>query len=117
MDTYGKCGDLKAARDIFDGLKVKTKPSISSMSMSLRTVLTEIDSVVLVNIYGINSHALEAVSLFYEHKNQCSGNNQSIWISVLTACAHGGLVQQAKQIFDEIPEEQRSVKIWNILVD
>ncbi len=33
MDTYGKCGDLNSAREIFDKLKIKTKPSISSMSM------------------------------------------------------------------------------------
>jgi pentatricopeptide repeat protein len=33
MDTYGKCGDLNSAREIFDKLEIKTKPSISSMSM------------------------------------------------------------------------------------
>ena len=32
MDTYGKCGDWQSAREIFDRLKVKTKPSVSSMS-------------------------------------------------------------------------------------
>jgi hypothetical protein len=70
----------------------------------------------LVNIYGINSQALEAVSLFYRSRAQLSGNTQSIWISVLTACAHGGLVHEAQKIFDDIPHEQRSVKIWNSLV-
>jgi hypothetical protein len=33
MDTYGKCGDLDSARDIFNKFKIPTKPSISSMSM------------------------------------------------------------------------------------
>ena len=70
----------------------------------------------LVNVYGINSQALEAVALFYRSREKLSGNIQSILISVLTACAHGGLVQEAQKIFDEIPEEKRSVKIWNILV-
>lgn len=70
----------------------------------------------LVNVYGINSQALEAVALFYRSKEKLSGNIQSILISVLTACAHGGLVQEAQKIFDEIPDEKRSVKIWNILV-
>jgi hypothetical protein len=32
MDTYGKCGDLKSAREIYDKFTIKTKPSISSMS-------------------------------------------------------------------------------------
>lgn len=35
MDTYGKCGDLKSAREIFDRLKIQTKPSVSSMSKLL----------------------------------------------------------------------------------
>ena len=33
MDAYGKCGDLQSAREIFNNIKVKNKPSISSMSM------------------------------------------------------------------------------------
>jgi hypothetical protein len=35
MDTYGKCGDLNSAREIFNKFKIKTKPTISSMSMLL----------------------------------------------------------------------------------
>ncbi|CAF2522263.1 unnamed protein product [Rotaria sp. Silwood2] len=101
MDTYGKCGDLNSAREIFDKLKIKTKPSISSM----------------INIYGINSHALEAVTLFYEAKNNLSGNIGSILLSVLTACAHGGLIKEAQKIFDDTPNDKRTVKMWNALVD
>ncbi|UJR10672.1 hypothetical protein I4U23_014867 [Adineta vaga] len=101
MDTYGKCGDLNAARDIFNQFKIQSKPSISSM----------------INIYGINSQALEAVALYYQTKDKLTGNIQSILISVLTACAHGGLVEEARKIFDEIPDDKRSIKIWNALID
>ncbi|CAF1343744.1 unnamed protein product [Rotaria magnacalcarata] len=101
MDTYGKCGDLDSAREIFNKLKIKSKPSISSM----------------INIYGINSQALEAVALFYETKNNLLGNIESILLSVLTACAHGGLIKEAQHIFDNIPNEKRTVKMWNALVD
>jgi pentatricopeptide repeat protein len=46
MDTYGKCGDLKSAREIFDRLKIQTKPSVSSMSKLLIELflLNKIDS-------------------------------------------------------------------------
>ncbi|CAF3572979.1 unnamed protein product [Rotaria socialis] len=101
MDTYGKCGDLNSAREIFNKLKIKSKPSISSM----------------INIYGINSQALEAVALFYETKNNLLGNIESILLSVLTACAHGGLIKEAQNIFDNIPNEKRTIKMWNALVD
>jgi hypothetical protein len=70
----------------------------------------------LVNIYGINSHALEAVALYDKTKDKLTGNIQSILTSVLTACAHGGLVKEAQRIFDDIPNEKRSVNIWNTLV-
>lgn len=70
----------------------------------------------LVNIYGINSQALEAVALFHETKNKLSGNINSILLSVLTACAHGGLVKEAQKIFDDIPNEKRTIKMWNALV-
>jgi len=70
----------------------------------------------LVNIYGINSHALEAVDLYDKTKDKLTGNIQSILTSVLTACAHGGLVKEAQRIFDDIPNEKRSVNIWNTLV-
>ena len=56
------------------------------------------------------------MTLFYEMKDQFSGSIQSMLISVLTACAHGGLVQEAQKIFYDLSEEKRSVKIWNILV-
>lgn len=56
------------------------------------------------------------MSLFYETKDQFHGNLESIYISVLNACAHGGLVKEAQKIFDDIPENKRSTKIWNILV-
>ena len=116
MDTYGKCGDLNSAREIYNKFKIKTKPIISSMSKSFKRILMNFYFLTLVNIYGINSHALEAVTLFYETKEKLSGNIESILISVLTACAHGGLVEEAQKIFDEIPKEKRSVKMWNTLV-
>jgi hypothetical protein len=54
--------------------------------------------------------------LFYELKDKLKGNIESILISVLNACAHGGLVKEAQKIFDEISDDKRSIKMWNTLV-
>ena len=56
------------------------------------------------------------MALFYETKNNLLGNIESILLSVLTACAHGGLIKEAQNIFDNIPTEKRTVKMWNALV-
>ena len=56
------------------------------------------------------------MALYYETKATLTGNIQSILTSVLTACAHGGLAREAQKIFDEIPDEHRSIKMWNALV-
>jgi len=54
--------------------------------------------------------------LYDKTKDKLTGNIQSILTSVLTACAHGGLVKEAQRIFDDISNEKRSVNIWNTLV-
>ncbi len=54
--------------------------------------------------------------MFYEWKDRLKGNIDSILISVLNACAHGGLVKEAQKIFDDIPNDKRTIKMWNILV-
>ena len=56
------------------------------------------------------------MALFYQMKEKLKGNLDSVLISVLNACAHGGLVQEGQKIFEEIPEQQRTIKMWNTLV-
>lgn len=56
------------------------------------------------------------MGLFYRMKEKLKGNLDSVFISVLNACAHGGLVQEAQKIFEEIPDQQRTIKMWNTLV-
>lgn len=57
------------------------------------------------------------MALFYEVKENLKGNIDSVLISVLNACAHGGLVQEGQKIFEEIAEHHRTIKMWNTLVN
>ncbi len=52
----------------------------------------------LVNIYGINSQALEAVKLLYKIEDQLTGNIKSILMYVLNASVHGRLLKEAQKI-------------------
>jgi pentatricopeptide repeat protein len=57
---------------------------------------------------------IEAVQLFNQLPNEILGN--CIYVCVLNACAHSGLVHQAKQIFEKIPIQERTNQICTIMV-
>jgi pentatricopeptide repeat protein len=56
-----------------------------------------------VNSYGLNGMGLEAVELFSKIPKKML--NERTYICVLNACSHSGLVDQAKKIFENIPDK------------
>ena len=54
----------------------------------------------LVNSYGSNGMAIEAIKLFNEMPAEMI--NEATYVSVLNACSHSGLVHQAQRIFRSI---------------
>lgn len=57
---------------------------------------------------------LEAVQLFQEVPQ--SMVDSWTYVSVLNACSHSGLVDQAEDIFSQIPEQEKSEKIVTSMV-
>ena len=55
----------------------------------------------LVNSYGLNGMAVEAIELFQRMPSDMM--NEATYVSVLNACSHAGLVQEAQRIFEMIP--------------
>ncbi|XP_072998452.1 pentatricopeptide repeat-containing protein At5g66500, mitochondrial-like [Typha latifolia] len=86
IDMYAKCGDLKAARVVFDRTGEKNVVSWSS----------------IIDAYGSHGHAHEALELFKimeEEKSVKVLPNDVTFLAVISACAHSGLVDQGRKCF------------------
>ncbi|VVA95052.1 unnamed protein product [Arabis nemorensis] len=86
VDMYSKCGNIKAARKIFDRMNVHDEVSWTAIIMG----------------HALHGHGHEAVSLFEEMKRQGVKPNQVAFVAVLTACSHVGLVDEAWGYFNSM---------------
>ena len=69
---------------------------------------------ILVHAYGLNGMGKEAIELF--HQVPVDTMDEWIYVCVLNACSHSGLTDNAQQIFERIPNERRTEKIYTTLV-
>ncbi|CAF0925904.1 unnamed protein product [Adineta steineri] len=97
IDMWGKSSDIKKAKDIFQSL---IKPdTIGYTSM--------------INSYGLNGMAMEAIELFNKIPEEFI--LEETYVSILNACSHAGLVDQARSIFNNI--NNKTDKIYTTMVD
>ncbi|XP_019092113.1 PREDICTED: putative pentatricopeptide repeat-containing protein At3g23330 [Camelina sativa] len=86
VDMYSKCGNINAARKIFDRMNVHDEVSWTAIIMG----------------YALHGFGHEAVSLFEEMKQQGVKPNHVAFVAVLTACSHVGLVDEAWGYFNSM---------------
>ncbi|KAL1561725.1 putative pentatricopeptide repeat-containing protein [Salvia divinorum] len=86
MDMYAKCGDIVIARRIFDKMEFQDTVSWTAMIMA----------------YALNGHARDAISFFGKMEMEGVKPNSGSFLAVLTACSHGGLVDEARMFFDRM---------------
>ncbi|XP_062198466.1 pentatricopeptide repeat-containing protein At3g24000, mitochondrial [Phragmites australis] len=84
LDMYAKSGSMVDARKVFDRMDKKDL-------VTWNTMLTAFAQ------YGIGK---EAVAHFEEMRKCGIPLNQISFLSILTACSHGGLVKEGKHYFD-----------------
>ncbi|XP_059638013.1 pentatricopeptide repeat-containing protein At1g08070, chloroplastic [Cornus florida] len=83
IDMYAKCGNIEAARHIFNGIEPKTLASWNAMISGL----------------AMHGNALGALKLFSEMAIEGFKPDDITFVSVLSACSHGGLVDLGRQYF------------------
>ncbi|PIN23981.1 hypothetical protein CDL12_03284 [Handroanthus impetiginosus] len=88
IDMFAKCGDVGKALRLF-----------RNMSESKRTIVSWTSI-----IYGMALHGsgLEAVSLFEEMTGAGVVPDDVVFIGLLSACSHSGLVEEGKRYFDKM---------------
>ncbi|XP_042498279.1 pentatricopeptide repeat-containing protein At1g59720, chloroplastic/mitochondrial [Macadamia integrifolia] len=86
LDMYCKCGSLHMARQIFGTMPKRDVTSWNSMILGFAT-------------HGQVEEALEAFSCMCEADDKCLPNSIT-FVGVLSACNHGGLVNEGLRYFD-----------------
>ncbi|KAJ8900310.1 hypothetical protein K2173_024950 [Erythroxylum novogranatense] len=103
VDMYAKCGEVSKARKIFD-------------EMARKEIITWN---ALINGLAINGRANEALEVFFEMQREGIKPNDVTMLAVLSACNHGGLVDEGKKWLKEMDEFGLEPKIehFGCLVD
>ncbi|XP_024536993.1 pentatricopeptide repeat-containing protein At2g34400-like [Selaginella moellendorffii] len=83
VNMYGRCGSLKEARGEFEVMPVKNMVTWST----------------LVGAYAQHGHIEEAKQLFFLMQLDGFDPDDAIFVSVLSACSHAGLVEESRSLF------------------
>ncbi|KAL8154767.1 hypothetical protein AgCh_000211 [Apium graveolens] len=95
IDMYAKCGEITKARTTFDNMSNKGIVSWNA----------------LINGLAVNGRAKEALEAFFEMKQKGFRPNDVTMIGVLSACNHGGLVEEGLRWFREMQDLKLTPKI------
>ncbi|XP_020221388.1 pentatricopeptide repeat-containing protein At1g77170, mitochondrial [Cajanus cajan] len=84
IDMYGKCGRMDLAYKVFATMEERNVSSWTSMIVG----------------YGMHGHVKEALECFWRMREAGVRPNYVTFIGVLSACVHGGAVQEGRFYFD-----------------
>ncbi|KAL6903498.1 hypothetical protein ACP4OV_004311 [Aristida adscensionis] len=88
IDMYCKCGNIRIARRIFDGMHSRDIVSWTAMIMG----------------YALHGPAREALVLFDRMELGSVKPNHVTFLGVLTACSHAGLVEKGWKYFNSMSD-------------
>ncbi|CAL9218379.1 unnamed protein product [Arabidopsis halleri] len=88
IDLYAKCGCLEEAILVFERLPDKNVYAWTAM----------------INGFAAHGYARGAVDLFHTMLSSHVSPNEVTFIAVLSACAHGGLVEEGRRLFLSMKE-------------
>ncbi|XP_027150543.1 pentatricopeptide repeat-containing protein At3g29230-like [Coffea eugenioides] len=86
IDMYAKCGDVENGRAVFQKMKKRCIITWTSIISGL----------------AVNGYCTEALDLYDEMCSEGLKPDDVIFIAVLSACTHGGLVKEGKRVYDQM---------------
>lgn len=104
VDMYGKCGSVEKARDLFS--------SITDKNICLWTAM--------IGAYAMEGQAQKAVDLFAKMEATGMRPDHVTFVTLLSACSHGGLVDEGYRYFHKMKNEYRidpGVQHYGCMVD
>ncbi|OWM80502.1 pentatricopeptide repeat-containing protein At2g17210 [Punica granatum] len=94
LDMYSKSGAIECSRRVFDQMPHKNIVTWSAMIAG----------------YGMNGLAREALALLAQLREQGMKPNAVTALSVLSACSHGGLVEEGISLFEWMVQEDGLIR-------
>ncbi|KAK4378751.1 hypothetical protein RND71_000613 [Anisodus tanguticus] len=85
---YSKCGNMKDAEEVFQSMEARDVISYNT----------------LITGFAAYGNAIEAVELSWKMKKENIEPDRITYIGLLTACSHGGLLEEGQRIFDSIKD-------------
>ncbi|CDP03272.1 unnamed protein product [Coffea canephora] len=89
IDMYGKCGRMDLANKVFMKMEERNVSSWTSMIVG----------------YAMHGHVRDALECFHDMRNAGVKPNHVTFVGVLSACVHGGRVQEGKHYFKMMKNE------------
>ncbi|WOG84451.1 hypothetical protein DCAR_0103634 [Daucus carota subsp. sativus] len=89
VDMYAKCGNIRIARLIFDDIERPDMVAWTAMIMG----------------YALHGHPRDAISSFEQMVLDGVKPSDVVFLAVLTACSHGGMVDEALKYFSIMTQE------------
>lgn len=90
VDMYGKCGNLRQAKQVFDMVVVKELPLFNT----------------LVSAYAFHGEAMEALALYKHMQEEGISPDNITLTNILYACDHAGLIKEGLELFCSVISEQ-----------
>ncbi|KAL1832106.1 hypothetical protein ACET3Z_001757 [Daucus carota] len=103
VDMYAKCGDITSARLLFESMVHRNNACWNSMISGL----------------AIHGQCKEAIDFFDRMEQSDEKPNGISFLSVLSACAHGGYVEKGLEFFSKLRKYEiaASIKHYGCLID
>ncbi|XAR57536.1 hypothetical protein NMG60_11025713 [Bertholletia excelsa] len=103
VDMYAKCGDLSTARLLFEKLPKRNDACWN----------------VMISSFAMHGHCQEALQFFGSMEASGVDPNEITFLSVLSACAHGGFLEEGLETFSKIKKYglTATVKHYGCLID
>ncbi|XP_022763063.1 pentatricopeptide repeat-containing protein At4g13650-like [Durio zibethinus] len=92
ISAYSKCGNMDLADFVFKEMGY-LKDVVSWNA--------------IINGYGINGQGETALALFHEMRKGAEEADGATYLSILNACSHGGLINDALIIFNKMVEDDK----------
>ena len=91
VDMYAKCGDLQQAVVVFKGLPASSRDWLTWTTM--------------ISAFAVHGRARGALELLSEMIESGVSPDEITFTAVLSACSHGGLVEEGLRVFESMKKE------------